>query len=115
MAMHPVYKKDNPERFIDGALTGGGGPPSHTGGYQDSMTSHGMHETKVDRKNQTILTAIALDNVGKVYNTYETSMADMGGVAGGPENLEHSLSGCKAVNEGVGAAGHVKHVIIPNH
>jgi len=115
MAKHSVYGKDHPERFIEGALDGGAHPPSHTKGYQDSMTSEGMEKHPVDRKSQHILTPIALDNVGKVYDTYETSMADMSGFAGGPENLRHSLTGTSAVNEAVGDVSGAKHTIIPNH
>lgn len=107
--------KDDPERFIDNALDGGTRPPDHEKGYQESMTSNGLTKHPVDRKNQHILTAIGLDNVGKVYHTYESSMAEVGGVAGGPTNLEHSLRGASAVNEHLGAAGHTKPVIIPNH
>lgn len=90
------FGKDDPERFIDGALTGRGGPPSHEKGYQHSMTSEGMHSKSIG-KGQSILTPIGLDNVGEVYGTFETSMADTGGFGGGPTNLSHSLTGTSAV------------------
>jgi len=109
------YGKDSPERFIDGALTGEKRGSSSTHGFQDSMTSHEMEKYHVDRKDQHILTAFALDNVGEVYGRYATSMKDMGGIAGSPTNLKHSLSGASAVSEELGASGKVKRDIIPNH
>jgi hypothetical protein len=108
------YGKDHPERFLDGALDG----DIHGAGgrqFQDSMTSNEMEKYPVDRKSQHILTAFALDNVGRVYDRFESSMKDMKGIGGGPENLKHSLTGASAVQEHVGAAGHTKSDIIPNH
>lgn len=96
------FGKDNPERFISGALTGGHGP------------SEGIHTKKIDRPDQSIHTSFPADNV-KLAMPIETSIAEEGGFAGGIENLEHSLKGTSAVNEEVGAAGEVHHHIIPNH
>jgi hypothetical protein len=95
------YGKDNPTRFIDGALTGGDGP------------SNEIKDYSVDRPEQKIKTAFAMDNV-KLACPIETSMKDMSW-PGGDANLKHSLTGASAVNEEVGAAGKVKHVIIPWH
>lgn len=97
------YGKDNPERFISGALTGGSGK------------SNEVQEQSVDRPQQKINTVFAMDNVGKVYGRDPTSMKDTGGFAGSENNLKHSLTGASAVNEEVGASGSVKHVVIPNH
>lgn len=96
------FGKDLPERFIDGALTGGSGP------------SNGIVKQKVDRPDQEICTAFPMDNV-KLAMPIESSLRDKGGFAGGIDNLKHSLTGGSAVNEEVGAAGKVRHVIIPNH
>lgn len=96
------YGKDSPERFISSALTGGSGP------------SNGIHDTKVDRPDQIIKTAVPMDNV-KLAMPIETSILDMGGIAGGVDNLKHSLTGTGAVNEELGAAGKVRHDVIPNH
>jgi|SRR5579885_431594 len=101
------YGKDHPEKmagatgFIENALTGGSGP------------SNGIHHTPVDRPDQVINTAVAMDNV-KLAMDVETSILD-DGFHGGSDNLKHSLNGASAVDEEVGAAGPVKHVIIPNH
>ena len=95
------YGKDRPERFIDGALKGGSGPSNEIVDYT------------VDRPEQKIKTAFAMDNV-KLVEPMETSIKDTKW-AGGLENIGHSLTGGKAVNEDVGAAGKVKHVIVPNH
>jgi hypothetical protein len=95
------YGKDNPERFISGALTGGGGP------------SNEIKDYPVDRPDQKIKTAFAMDNV-KLAMPIETSMKDMSW-PGGVDNIKHSLTGTSAVNEEVGASGTVKHVIVPNH
>lgn len=96
------FGKDSPERFISGALTGGSGP------------SEGIHDKSIDRPDQKINTAVAMDNV-KLAMPIKSSILDEGGFGGGVDNLKHSLSGSSAVNEEVGAAGKVKHVIIPNH
>jgi hypothetical protein len=96
------YGKDNPERFISGALTGGHGP------------SEGIKHTKVDRPDQSINTAFPADNV-KLAMPIKSSVMEEGGFAGGITNLEHSLKGSSAVNEKVGAAGKTKETIIPNH
>jgi hypothetical protein len=109
------YGKDKPENFISGALSGGGAPPSKDHGYQDSSQSNEIVDYHVDRLDQKIKTAFAMDNVGRVYDRYPTSMKDMDGIAGGITNLEHSLKGTSAVQEKVGAAGKTKETIIPNH
>lgn len=100
--MAGVYGKDSPERFIKGALTGGSGP------------SNQIVDKKIDRPNQSIKTAFGMDNV-KLAMDVETSLKDESGFGGSCENLKHSLTGASAVNEEVGAAGKLKHVIIPNH
>jgi hypothetical protein len=97
------FGKDSPERFIDGALTGGGSGPSNE-----------IVDKKVDRPDQSIKTAFAMDNVKLAYKE-PTSIKDESGFAGGISNLKHSLTGTGAVNEEVGAAGPVKHTIFPNH
>jgi hypothetical protein len=88
--------------FIESALTGGSG------------SSREITDYPVDRPSQSIKTAFAMDNV-KLAMPIETSMKDMSGWPGGDSNIKHSLTGASAVNEEVGAAGSVKHVIIPNH
>ena len=95
------YGKDHPENFIAEALTGGHGP------------SEGIHHEPVDRPHQSINTAIPMDNV-KLAMPIESSILD-DKFAGGVDNLKHSLTGSSAVNEEVGAAGPVKHVIIADH
>ncbi len=96
------YGKDSPGSFISGALRGGSGP------------SDGIQHTAVDRPSQVINTPVGFDNM-QSSKAVESSMRDKGGFAGGVDNLKHSLTGTSAVNEEVGAAGSVKHVIIPNH
>jgi hypothetical protein len=100
------YGKDRPakgaEGFISHALTGGSGP------------SNEIVSKKIDRPDQSIMTAFAMDNV-KLAMDIETSLQDEGGFGGSVDNLKHSLTGSSAVNEEVGAAGKVRHVIIPNH
>jgi hypothetical protein len=103
MAVKRPFGKDDPSRFIDGALRGGSG------------SSNEVQEMGCDRPDQKIVTSFGLDNVGKVYGRDASSMKDKGGFAGSPENLKHSLSGASAVQEELGAAGKLKHVIIPNH
>jgi len=95
------YGKDNPERFISGALTGGSGK------------SNQIDEASIDRPSQKINTAFAMDNV-RLAMPIETSIRDKS-FPGGVDNLKHSLTGASAVNEEVGAAGKLKHTIIPNH
>lgn len=90
------------EGYIEEALRGGKGP------------SEGIHDVKIDRPQQSINTAVALDNVNLAMDI-KSSILDDGGFGGGVDNLEHSLKGSSAVNDDVGAAGKVKHVIIPNH
>jgi hypothetical protein len=90
------------EGFISEALTGGHGP------------SEGMSSKKIDRPDQSILTAVAMDNVDLAM-PIETSILDTTGIAGGVDNLKHSLTGASVVNEEVGAAGKIKHIIIPSH
>ena len=96
------FGKDHPKKFIDGALTGGHGP------------SENIHHYPVDRPHQVINTPVALDNV-KLALDIESSILDEEGFHGGVTNVKHSLEGASVVNEEVGAAGPVKHVIIPNH
>lgn len=102
---HGKFGKDRPssheEGFINSALTGGHGP------------SNEIVDTHVDRPEQVIKTAFAMDNV-KLAMHIPTSLKDLD-IPGSCENLEHSLRGASAVNEEVGAAGHIRHVIIPNH
>ena len=100
--LNKPFGKDNPERFIDKALTGGDGP------------SNGIHTMKVDRPNQTINTAVPMDNV-KLAMPIESSILDMGNWPGGPENLKHSLIGASAEDEEVGAAGKTHKTVIPDH
>jgi hypothetical protein len=117
MARNGKYGKDNPERFIDEALDGGGAP-GHDGeeGFQDSLTSNEIERIPADRRGQEIQRAYAMDNVGRVYDRFPTSMKhDFANIHGSVDNLKHSLTGTSAVNEEVGAAGPVKHIIIPNH
>ena len=95
------YGKDHPESFIAGALKGGSGP------------SNSIQHSPVDRPDQTINTALAMDNVKMAMNIPSSILDDK--FAGGPDNVKHSLNGATAVSEEVGAAGGVKHVIIPNH
>ncbi len=101
MAAIGKYGKDHPENMISGALTGGKGP------------SNEIEDYKVDRPDQTIKTAFAMDNV-KLAMDIETSIKDTS-FPGGVDNIDHSLTGASAVNDEVGAAGKLKHVIIPNH
>jgi hypothetical protein len=108
------HGKDNPERFIDGALDGEKRGSESWHGYQESMTSNEMVKYPVDRKDQHILTAFAMDNVGEVYGRYATSMRRTE-MAGGTKNLKHSLSGASAVDEEVGASSKLHKTIIPNH
>jgi hypothetical protein len=97
------FGKDHPENFIEGALRGGSGP------------SREIVDKKVDRPDQSIKSAYALDNV-KLVEHIPTSLKDEGGFAGGLENLKHSLTGGSAVEaESPGAAGATKKTIIPNH
>lgn len=100
------YGKDRPatsnESFIGHALVGG------TGDSNEIMTY------PVDRPDQSIHTSFAMDNV-KLACPIPTSMKDMSGWPGGISNIKHSLTGASAVNEEVGAAGKLKHVIVPNH
>lgn len=106
MALHGKFGKDNAPRssegFIAEALRGGSGP------------SDGIHNKSIDRPDQKINTATPMDNV-KLAMDIPSSILDEGGFAGGVDNLKHSLTGTSAVNEEVGAAGKVTHVVIPNH
>lgn len=99
------YGKDRPaesaEGYIGRALRDGSGP------------SNGIHNYDVDRPNQSIKTAVALDNV-KLAMPIESSILDTD-ARGGVTNLKHSLTGTSSVNEEVGASGSVKHTIIPDH
>lgn len=105
-AKHGSFGKDrvtkSSEGYISEALAGGHGP------------SEDIHDYHVDRPDQVIKTAFAMDNVHCALDI-ESSLKDMGGIGGSPENLKHSLTGTSAVNEEVGATGKVRHVIIPHH
>lgn len=90
------------EGYISHALTGGHGP------------SEDIHDYPVDRPDQKIKTAFAMDNVDLALDI-PSSLEDTSGIGGGVDNLKHSLTGSSAVNEEVGATGKLKHVIIPNH
>lgn len=101
------YGKDRVPKGSDGyiseALHGGSGP------------SEGLHSKGIDRKGQTILTAVGMDNVDLAMNI-ESSILDEGGFRGGTTNLKHSVEGATGLADGdVGADGPVRHVIIPNH
>lgn len=107
MAMkNTPYGKDrmvkSSESYINKALAGDTGP------------SNEIKDYPIDRPHQTIKTAFAMDNV-KLAMPIETSMKNTGGIAGGVDNVKHSLTGTTAVNEEVGASGAVKHVIMPWH
>ena len=105
MAMNGKYGKDKvvrtSEGFISHALTGGSGKSNEIVDYP------------VGRPSQTIKTAFGMDNV-VLAMPITTSVKDTS-FPGGDSNLKHSLTGASAVNEEVGAAGSLKHVIIPNH
>jgi hypothetical protein len=102
------------EGFISGALRGNTGGEGQTSGWQNSSTSNEIKDYPVDRPDQKIKTAFAMDNVGRVYGRPMTSIKDQS-FPGGVDNIAHSLTGSSAVNEEVGAKGKLKHVIIPNH
>ncbi len=89
------------EGFIEHALHGGSGP------------SEGLHEVKINRPQQSIMTPVGLDNVTEAMDI-ETSILDTK-FGGSVDNVAHSLKGSSAVNEDVGAAEKVKETIIPNH
>ena len=101
------YGKDRPakssESFISSALTGGSGD------------SNEVVDKKINRPDQSINTAFAMDNV-KLAMPVETSMKDGGGwtMGGSLSNLDHSLTGTSAVNEKTGAKGG-RSTIFPNH
>jgi len=94
------FGKDTPERFIDSALTGGSGE------------SEGIHTKKINRPDQSINTAVPMDNV-KLAMPMKSSILD-DKWAGSLNNLDHSLTGASAVNEKLGAKGG-KSTIFPNH
>lgn len=101
------FGKDRPaksnEGFIGEALTGGEGP------------SEGLHHKTIDRKDQSILTAVAMDNV-KLAMEIPSSILEEQGFRGSTRNIGHSIDGAEGLPDGdVGAAGPVRHVIIPNH
>lgn len=105
-AKHGAFGKDRVAKgsddYIERALDGGSGP------------SEGIHDVRIDRPKQSINTAVAMDNVKQAMDI-PSSILDEDDFGGGVDNLEHSLKGSSAVNEDVGAAGHVKETIIPNH
>ncbi len=102
-----VFGKDRvakgSEGYIEHALAGGSGP------------SEGIEDMRINRPQQSINTAVALDNVKLAMDVPSSIIGDEKDFAGGVDNLEHSLKGSSAENEDVGAAGKVKHTIIPNH
>jgi hypothetical protein len=89
------------EGFISSALTGGG-----------MGKSNEIETKKVNRPDQSINTAFAMDNV-KLAMPVETSIKD-GDWNGSLTNLDHSLTGASAVNEKLGAKGGHS-TIFPNH
>lgn len=91
--------KDNPERFIKGALDGDY-PTKGGKGFQNSSTSHEMTKKSIG-SGQSILTATPMDNVGVVYGGFDSSMKDTSGIGGSPTNLAHSLNGASAVQDKV--------------
>lgn len=107
MALNKTYGKDRvakgSEGYISEALHGGSGK------------SEGIHEKGIDRKGQSIMTPVGMDNVELALDI-ETSILDEGGFHGSTRNLKHSIDGAEAPADGdVGAAGPVRHDIIPNH
>ena len=100
------FGKDRPSGseigYIDHSLKGGSGPSNDVKTYP------------VDRPNQSIKTSLAMDNV-KLAMPIDSSIEDMSDWPGGVDNISHSLTGSSAVNEEVGAAGKVKHIILPDH
>lgn len=90
------------EAYIEEALSGGKGP------------SEGIHDKRIKRPQQSIMTPVALDNVKQAMDI-ESSILDEGGFGGGIDNLKHSLTGASAENDEVGAAEKVKSTVIPNH
>ena len=96
------YGKDDPSRFIEGALTGGGG----TSVKQGITKSNGITEMSIGN-GQKINTATPMDNV-EIALEIESSIRDEK-FAGGIHNIEHSLTGADAVTNDVGAASKVKH------
>lgn len=89
--------KDDPSRFISGALDGDIGGGASSTGYQNSETSNELKEIRCSRKGQSIKTAFALDNVGKVYGRYASAGKDLSGFGGGKTSLAHSLNGANTV------------------
>lgn len=93
------------EGYISEALRGGG-----------SGKSEEIFIEKVDRKNQTINTASAMDNVELAMDIPSSIISDERGFHGSTRNLKHSIDGAEAPADGdVGAAGPVTHDIIPDH
>lgn len=105
MALNGKYGKDRVpggnEGYISSALRGGSGPSDGTKSYP------------VPRPHQTIKTAFPQDNV-VCCMPIETSIKDMSW-PGGVDNIKHSLTGTSAVNDEVGAAGKLRHILIPDH
>lgn len=97
--MAKSYGKDSPERFIKGALDGDYNTKGPAG-FQNTSTSHEMTKKSIGG-GQSILTATPMDNVGVVYDGFDSSMKDMSGIGGSPTNLAHSLTGASAVQTGV--------------
>lgn len=72
--------------------------------------SSGIYDEKADF-GQTIKCAYPQDNVHGMKLEDERG----GSFRGGPTNLDHSLRGASAVQDGPGADGAVKHTRIKNH
>ena len=96
------FGKDDPTRFIDSALTGGGGT-SVTEGKEQSNEIF----TKSIGHGQKINTAFAMDNV-KMALEIPSSIKDQK-FAGAIDNIGHSLTGGDAVQDEMGAASKLKH------
>ena len=79
------YGKDDPSRFISGALTGGGGPSE-------------MIDKKAIGRGQTINTAFPMDNV-ELAMPIESWVRASDGIGGSVTNLAHSLTGSSAVQD----------------
>lgn len=82
--------------------------------FTETRMGQGKSSGIVDHKGnygQTIKMAYPQDNV----HGHELPDTMGGMMAGGVTNLDHSLKGASAVQDGPGAAGKVKHVRITDH
>jgi hypothetical protein len=107
MAKFGAFGKDNVNRmggaegYIEDALRGGGQAPSE-----------GIHDFPIDRPDQVIKRANALDNV-RMAGFKPSSLVDVDtGMGGGVKNLKHTL---EPNGPDFGISSPVKHTIIPNH